>query len=356
MKLPSARHMRDYPGDRVDLRSDTVTQPTPGMREAMARAAVGDDVLGDDPTVIELQSRVAGLLGKQAALFVPSGTMSNAVAIKAQTRHGDEIVAHRKSHIYLYEAGGYAALAGCSISLVDGQWGQMSPGAVQNAIRKSAGSDSHYPDCTLVCVENTANVGGGSIYEQENMDSICEVAHRNDCRAHLDGARMFNAVIGTGTDPARMVRDFDTVSVCLSKGLGAPVGSVLVGDRDAIAESHRWRKMFGGGMRQSGMLAAAGLYALENNIERLSEDHQRARRLAEAIGNMSRFHVDLGAVQSNMVYVECVEVGAMEMRERLSQRGVDVLDESDSIVRAVTHLHITDEDVERTIEAFEASQ
>jgi len=356
VKLPSARHMRDYPGDRVDLRSDTVTQPTPGMREAMARAAVGDDVLGDDPTVIELQSRVAGLLGKQAALFVPSGTMSNAVAIKAQTRHGDEIVAHRKSHIYLYEAGGYAALAGCSISLVDGQWGQMSPGAVQNAIRKSAGSDSHYPDCTLVCVENTANVGGGSIYEQENMDSICEVAHRNDCRAHLDGARMFNAVIGTGTDPARMVRDFDTVSVCLSKGLGAPVGSVLVGDRDAIAESHRWRKMFGGGMRQSGMLAAAGLYALENNIERLSEDHQRARRLAEAIGNMSRFHVDLGAVQSNMVYVECVEVGAMEMRERLSQRGVDVLDESDSIVRAVTHLHITDEDVERTIEAFEASQ
>jgi len=322
----------------------------------MARAAVGDDVLGDDPTVIELQSRVAGLLGKQAALFVPSGTMSNAVAIKAQTRHGDEIVAHRKSHIYLYEAGGYAALAGCSISLVDGQWGQMSPGAVQNAIRKSAGSDSHYPDCTLVCVENTANVGGGSIYEQENMDSICEVAHRNDCRAHLDGARMFNAVIGTGTDPARMVRDFDTVSVCLSKGLGAPVGSVLVGDQDAIAESHRWRKMFGGGMRQSGMLAAAGLYALENNIERLSEDHQRARRLAEAIGNMSRFHVDLGAVQSNMVYVECVEVGAMEMRERLSQRGVDVLDESDSIVRAVTHLHITDEDVERTIEAFEASQ
>ena len=356
MKLPSARPMRDYPGDRVDLRSDTVTQPTPGMREAMARAVVGDDVLGDDLTVIELQSRVAGLLGKEAALFVPSGTMSNAVAIKAQTRHGDELVAHRKSHIYLYEAGGYAALAGCSISLVDGQWGQMSPEGVQSAIRKSAGSDSHYPDCTLVCVENTANVGGGSIYEQETMDAICEVAHKNDCRAHLDGARMFNAVIGTGTDPDRMVRDFDTVSVCLSKGLGAPVGSVLVGDRDAIAESHRWRKMFGGGMRQSGMLAAAGLYALENNIERLSEDHQRARRLAEAIGNMSLFSVDLGAVQSNMVYVDCAEVGAIEMRKRLSQRGIDVLDESDSIVRAVTHLHITDEDIDRAIEAFEDSQ
>lgn len=348
--------MRDYPGDRIDLRSDTVTQPTPGMREAMASALVGDDVLGDDSTVIELQNRVAGLLGKEAALFVPSGTMSNAVAIKSQTRHGDEIVAHRKSHIYLYEAGGYAALAGCSISLVDGQWGQMSSEDVQKAIRKSAGSDSHYPDCTLVCVENTANVGGGSIYEQESLDAICEVAHRNDCRAHLDGARMFNAVIGAATDPSRMVREFDTISLCLSKGLGAPVGSVLVGDLDTISEAHRWRKMFGGGMRQSGVLAAAGIYALENNIERLSEDHGRARRLAEAISNMSPFSVDIGAVQSNMVYVECAEVGAKEMRERLSNRGVDVLDESDSIIRAVTHLHITDEDVDRTIEAFEDSQ
>ena len=348
--------MRHYPGDRVDLRSDTITQPTPGMREAMASALVGDDVLGDDPTVIELQNRVASMLDKQAAIFVPSGTMSNTVAIKAQTRHGDEIVAHKKSHIYLYESGGYAALAGCSISLVDGPWGHMSAEGVQNAIRKAEGSDSHYPDCNLVCVENTANVGGGTIYHQQTLDDICEVAHLNDCRVHLDGARIFNAAVGSGIDPARMVRDFDTVSVCLSKGLGAPVGSVLVGDSATISESHRWRKMLGGGMRQSGIIAAAGLYALENNIERLSEDHSKARRLAEAISEMTNLSVDLGSVQSNMVYVDCTEVGAKEMMDRLAQRGIDVLDETDTTVRAVVHLHITEDDIDRAIEAFEASQ
>lgn len=348
--------MRDYPGDRVDLRSDTVTQPTIEMREAMTKAIVGDDVLGDDPTVIELQDRLAEMLGKEAALFVPSGTMSNAVAIKAQTRPGDEIVTHRKSHVYLYEAGGYAVLAGCSISLVEGDRGQMSPDDVQRAIRKVEGSDSHYPDCSLVCVENTANVGGGSIYDQETLDAICEVAHRNECRAHLDGARMFNAVVGSNSDPARMVRDFDTITICLSKGLGAPVGSVLVGKESTIVESHRWRKMFGGGMRQSGMLAAAGLYALENNVLRLSEDHARARRLAEAIQGMDHLSVDLGAVQSNMVYIDCVEGGAKDLVDTLGVMGIDVLDLSKSTVRAVVHLHITDEDIERTIEAFEDSQ
>ena len=348
--------MRDYPGDRVDLRSDTVTQPTPGMREAMANAILGDDVLGDDSTVAELQKRLAAMLGKEAALFVPSGTMSNTVAINSQTRHGDEIVAHRKSHIYLYEAGAYAALAGCSIALVDGDWGQMTPEGVQNAIRKSAGSDSHYPDCKLVCVENTSNVGGGSIYDQETLDAICEIAHINDCRVHLDGARMFNAVVGSNTDPDRMVRDFDTISVCLSKGLGAPVGSVLVGDTHIIQEAHRSRKRLGGGMRQSGMLAAAGIYALDNNIERLSEDHSRARVLAEAIEKMPNFSVDLDAVQSNMVYVNCLGSDSKQIMGRLSQRGVDALDESESIVRAVVHLHITDEDIERAIGAFDESQ
>ena len=340
----------------IDLRSDTVTQQTPGMREAMANAILGDDVLGDDSTVAELQKRLAAMLGKEAALFVPSGTMSNTVAINSQTRHGAEIVAHRKSHIYLYEAGAYAALAGCSIALVDGDWGQMTPEGVQNAIRKSAGSDSHYPDCRLVCVENTSNVGGGSIYDQETLDAICEIAHINDCRVHLDGARMFNAVVGSNTDPDRMVRDFDTISVCLSKGLGAPVGSVLVGDTHIIQEAHRSRKRLGGGMRQSGMLAAAGIYALDNNIERLSEDHSRARILAEAIEKMPNFSVDLDAVQSNMVYVNCLESDSKQIMGRLSQRGVDVLDESESIVRAVVHLHITDEDIERAIGAFDESQ
>ena len=355
--------MKDYPGERVDLRSDTVTQPTPPMREAMVAAVVGDDVLGDDPTVIELQNRIAEMLGKEAALFVPSGTMSNAVAIKSQTKPGDEIVTHRKSHIYMYEAGGYAVLAGCSISLVEGEMGQMSPEDVQRAIRKVAGSDSHYPECTLICVENTANVGGGSIYDQETLDAICEVAHKNDCRAHMDGARMFNAVVASGTNPARMVRDFDTISICLSKGLGAPIGSVLVGDAATIAEAHRWRKMFGGGMRQSGILAAAGLYALENNIDRLGEDHARARRLAEALDAMEAYSIDLGAVQSNMVYINCKKDGAKNLVNSLAEQGVDVLDLEQGVdygdistVRAVVHLHITDEDVDRVIAAFDAAQ
>ena len=348
--------MRDYPSDRVDLRSDTVTQPTRAMRDAMAIADVGDDVLGDDPTVIELQNRISELLGKEAALFVPSGTMSNAVAIKTHTKPGDEIVTHRKSHIYMYEAGGFAVLAGCSISLVEGDMGQMSPENVQKAIRKVAGSDSHYPECTLICVENTANVGGGSVYDQETLDAICEVAHKNDCRAHLDGARMFNAVVASGTDPARMVKNFDTISICLSKGLGAPVGSVLVGDEETISEAHRWRKMFGGGMRQAGMLAAAGLYALENNIDRLANDHARARRLAEAVNAMDSYSVDLEAVQSNMVYVDCSEGGAKALVQNLGSIGVDVLDLEESTIRAVVHLHITDEDIDRAIAAFEAAQ
>ena len=355
--------MKDYPSERVDLRSDTVTQPTPPMREAMAAAVVGDDVLGDDPTVIELQNRIAEMLGKEAALFVPSGTMSNAVAIKSQTKPGDEIVTHCKSHIYMYEAGGYAVLAGCSISLVEGERGQMSPENVQRAIRKVAGSDSHYPECTLICVENTANVGGGSIYDQKTLDAICEVAHKNDCRAHMDGARMFNAIVASGTDPARMVRDFDTISICLSKGLGAPIGSVLVGDAATITEAHRWRKMFGGGMRQSGILAAAGLYALENNIDRLGEDHARARRLAEALDAMEAYSIDLGAVQSNMVYINCKKDGAKTLVNTLAERGIDVLDLEQGVdygdistVRAVVHLHITDEDIDRVITAFDAAQ
>ena len=239
----------------------------------------------------------------------------------------------------------------------------MSPDDVRKAIRKVAGSDSHYPECTLICVENTANVGGGSIYNQETLDAICEVAHSNDCRAHLDGARMFNAVVASGTDPARMVRDFDTISICLSKGLGAPVGSVLVGDASTIAEAHRWRKMFGGGMRQAGMLAAAGLYALENNIDRLAEDHARARRLAEAVDAMGAYSVDLDAVQSNMVYIDCSKGGAKSLVDKLAEQGVDVLDLEQGVdygdvstVRAVVHLHVTDEDIDRAIVAFKTAQ
>ncbi|MBT3420848.1 MAG: hypothetical protein HN433_06695 [Euryarchaeota archaeon] len=343
--------MREYPSDRVDLRSDTVTQPTDAMRKAMMNAPVGDDVLGDDQTVIKLQDMLAEMLGKEAALFVPSGTMSNAIAIRAHTNSGDEIITETASHIYVYEGGGYAALSGCSVALVQGNSGIMEPQDVANAIRKQEGSLGHYPNGTLVCVENTANRGGGTCYPQDKLDQIAKVAHDNGCAAHIDGARLFNAVIATGTSASRMVREYDSISICLSKGLGTPVGSVLVGSQEFIAKARRWRKMFGGGMRQAGVLAACGIYALENHIERMSEDHLRAKKLAEAINEIDGFSVDLDSVETNMVYIQG-EQGAKNILSKLSEFGIDVLEVGPIAVRAVTHLHITDDDVNRIIEAF----
>ena len=344
--------MRDYPGGRVDLRSDTVTQPTPEMRGMMSSADVGDDVLGDDPNVNELQRRMAEMLGKEAAIFIPSGTMSNAIAIRAHTNPGDEIVTERYSHIYVYEGGGFAALSGCSVALVDADLGIMKPNDVAKAIRKVEGSLGHYPNGSLICVENTSNRGGGTYYSQDDLDKIAHIAHENNCAAHIDGARLFNAVIATSTDPARMVREYDSISICLSKGLGAPVGSVLVGSSEFIDRAHRWRKMFGGGMRQAGMLAAAGIYALENNIDRLATDHIRAKNLATAINNIESFSVNLDTVRSNMVYISCDEGQAQLLVDNLSKEGIDILTINDSTVRAVIHLHITDEDIDRTINAF----
>ena len=344
--------MRDYPGGRVDLRSDTVTQPTPEMRGMMSSADVGDDVLGDDPNVNELQRRMAEMLGKEAAIFIPSGTMSNAIAIRAHTNPGDEIVTERYSHIYVYEGGGFAALSGCSVALVDADLGIMKPNDVAKAIRKVEGSLGHYPNGSLICVENTSNRGGGTYYSQDDLDKIAHIAHENNCAAHIDGARLFNAVIATFTDPARMVREYDSISICLSKGLGAPVGSVLVGSSEFIDRAHRWRKMFGGGMRQAGMLAAAGIYALENNIDRLATDHIRAKNLATAINNIEPFSVNLDTVMSNMVYISCDEGQAQLLVDNLSKEGIDILTINDSTVRAVIHLHITDEDIDRTINAF----
>ena len=344
--------MREYPSDRVDLRSDTVTQPTAAMREAMMNAPVGDDVLGDDQTVIQLQEMLAEMLGKEAALFVPSGTMSNAIAIRAHTVPGDEIITENASHIYVYEGGGYAALSGCSVALVPGKSGIMEPKDVEKAIRKQEGSLGHYPNGSLVCVENTANRGGGTCYPQDTLDEIAKIAHENGCAAHIDGARLFNASVATGVSPSRMVKEYDSISICLSKGLGTPVGSVLVGSSDFISKAHRWRKMFGGGMRQAGVLAACGIYALENHVQRLDEDHRRAKYLAEAVNSIDGFNVNLASVETNMVYIEG-DIGAKKILEKLAEQGVDVLEVGPTAVRAVVHLHITDEDVERTIQAFQ---
>ena len=336
----------------IDLRSDTVTQPTEGMRKAMLAADVGDDVLGDDPTVIELQNKAAQLLGKEAALYVPSGTMSNIVATRTHTLPGDEIVTEAHSHVYRYEGGAFAALSGCSVALVDGKNGLMTPEQVSISIRKAEGSLSHYPNGSLVCVENTAQGGGGTVYSQDTLDEICKVAKQRDCKLHLDGARLFNAVVASNTDAARMARDFDSVSICLSKGLGAPIGSVLVGTKKDLAQAHRWRKMFGGGMRQAGMMAAAGIYALENNIDRLSEDHRRARQFAEALAEMPNFSVNLDAVQSNIVYIGVGKGESKDTIEKLAKHNLDIMDTDDSTIRAVFHLHITDEDLESAIDGF----
>tara|TARA_Y100001933_G_scaffold23454_1_gene19773 strand:- start:74 stop:1060 length:987 start_codon:yes stop_codon:yes gene_type:complete len=322
------------------------------MRQAMAKAEVGDDVLGDDPTVQRLESMISELCGKDAGLFVPSGTMSNAVALKTHTTPGDEIITERYSHIYLYEGGGYAALCGSSIALPEGQNGLLSPELVETSIRKQKGSQSHYPDGSLVCVENTANRGGGTCYQQDVLDAIAEVSKSKNCSTHIDGARIFNATVATKTPLSRMTRDYDSVSICLSKGLGAPVGSVLVGSNEFIEQAHRWRKMFGGGMRQSGILAAAGIYAIENNIERMEKDHSRAKTIARAIDEMDHVSVDVDAVQTNMVYFSANDYTASEVSQKMAKAGIDMFDISPTHCRIVTHLHITDEDVQGVIEAL----
>ena len=338
--------MREYPSDRVDLRSDTVTQPTAAMRQAMMEAKVGDDVLGDDPTVQSLEQRVAEMFGKESGLFVASGTMSNAIALRTHTVPGDEIVCDRTAHIYRYEGGGFAALCGASIALVDGDKGLMTADQVASAIRKADGSGSHYPNGSLVCVENTANLGGGTCYDQSTLDAIAAVAKERGCGTHIDGARIFNASIATGVALPEMCQAYDSVSICFSKGLGAPVGSVLVGSAEFIAKAHRWRKMFGGGWRQAGLLAAAAHHALDHHVDRLEEDHLRANNLAVRLNTLEGFTVDMSTVQTNMVYVTC-ERPAAEVAAVLAEHGVDVFDISPTQIRVVIHLHITDEDVER---------
>ncbi|MGB1419532.1 MAG: threonine aldolase family protein [Poseidonia sp.] len=336
--------MREHPSSRIDFRSDTVTQPTEAMRAAMHAAAVGDDVLGDDPTVIELQDRVAAMFGKEAGLFVASGTMSNAIALRTHTVPGDEIVCDKTAHIYRYEGGGYAALCGASIALVDGEGGLMTPEQVRKAVRKAEGSGSHYPNGSLVCVENTSNLGGGACYDQNTLDEIATVAKELDCKTHIDGARIFNAALATGVDVARMCEHYDSVSICFSKGLGAPVGSVLVGSADFIAKAHRWRKMFGGGWRQAGLLAAGCLHALDHHVERLAEDHRRAKTIARMMDELPMFSVDMSSVQTNMVYAETTE-SAADVVAKFAAQGIDMFDLADNRIRIVIHLHITDEDV-----------
>lgn len=324
----------------IDLRSDTITRPSKEMRAVMAEAVVGDDVLGDDPTVIRLQERCAELLGKEAALFVPSGTMANLTAIRAHTQPGDEIIAHNESHFYFYETGGFAAVCGCAVRFVAGERGIFGAEAVEAAVRPRS---IHFANSSLVVVENTHNRGGGSIWPMEKLRSVADRARGLGLRIHMDGARLWNACVATGRTPREYAAPVDTVSCCFSKGLGAPIGSIMAGDRQTVARAARFRKMFGGAMRQSGIAAAAALFALDHNIERLADDHRNARLFAQGLQNVPGIGVDHEHVETNMVFfdVDSSLGSGAEFSRRLESRGVRAIATAPQRIRAVMHLDVT---------------
>ena len=326
--------------DRIDLRSDTATKPTSGMRAAMANAVVGDDVFGEDPTVNALQDRVAELLGKEAALFVPSGTMSNQIAVKAHTQPGDELLCETTCHIYTWEAGGPAALSGVTCRTIDGDYGLLDVLQLEGKIRP--GND-HYVRTRLVCLENTHNRGGGRVYPIEKIEAISEWAVANGLIRHLDGARLWNAVIASGIPAKTWAGHFDTVSVCFSKGLGTPIGSMLAGPKDFIAKARRVRKLFGGGMRQAGVIAAAAVYALDHQFERLRDDHANAQILAEAVVSTPGLKLEYPKVETNLVWFEVADSlgGGKAVVEKLKERGIWVSQLGPNTLRACTHLDVS---------------
>jgi threonine aldolase len=329
--------------DSIDLRSDTVTQPTAAMRDAMMAAPLGDDVLEGDPSVRSLESKAADLLGKEAALFVPSGTMANLLAIKSQTQPGEEIICDENCHIYYYEAAGFAAVSGCSLRFTRGTNGLFTGEDVAGLVRHD---NEHFPRTGLVTVENTHNRGGGAVWPIEQLAAVYGQSNELGLRVHMDGARLWNACAASGLDPADFAEFTDTVSVCFSKGLGCPVGSVLAGDKATIAKARRLRKLVGGSMRQAGFLAAAARFALDHNRARIANDHSRAAQLAEAIAGVPGIAVDSSRIETNMVYfgVDSSLGTAAEFCEKLDDK-VRMLAESPQGVRAVMHLHVTDDDV-----------
>jgi len=334
---------------KIDLRSDTITQPNDGMREAMARAVVGDDVLGDDLTVQALEQHTADLLGKEAAVFVPSGTMANQLAIRVHTRPGDAMLLDANAHIYFYEAGAPAALAGVHSKLLDGQRGQFTAEQIEAAIPPL---DVHFAQPSLVCLENTHNRGGGSVWPLEQIEAVAEAARRHNLAMHLDGARLWNAAAASGISEQEYAALFDTVSVCFSKGLGAPVGSVLAGTADAIDKARYYRKQQGGAMRQVGILAAAARYALDNNYARLNEDHANCQTLAKGLAELPGLSVDEDGAETNMVFIDTGERDAADLAKRLDEMNVRLLDTGPNTLRAVTNLTVNREEIDKVLVAF----
>ena len=335
----------------IDLRSDTVTRPTPEMRRAMAEAEVGDDVFGDDPTVNELQELAADLLGKEAGLFVPTGSMGNQVALGSMARPGDEVVCESGAHFLHYEGGSVAAHLGLVARPLPGVHGVISEGQVTAAIRPGS---EHNPRTAVVAIENTHNSAGGRVFPLETARAISAVCRERGVGVHLDGARLFNAQAATGTPASEWAACADTVSFCFSKGLGAPIGSMVVSTRDRIAEARRLRKRLGGGMRQVGVIAAAARVALTGGVDRLAEDHANARRLAEGLAEIDAGAVDLSGVETNMVYVNLTHFGVPGRRvmEEMRKEGVITLALADDGMRLVTHRDVSAEDVETSLKAF----
>jgi threonine aldolase len=333
----------------VDLRSDTVTLPTAAMREAMYRAEVGDDVYGEDPTINRLEEMAAARMGKEAALFVVSGTMANLVSLLTHCGRGDEVIMGELAHTFHYEVGGASALGGLHVRTVPNQPdGSLDPQDVEEAIR---GANIHYPRTRLICLENTHNLCGGTVLSPAQTDTIGDLAAKHGLAVYLDGARIFNAAIFLGVDPRELTRSVNTVSFCLSKGLSAPVGSVICGERDFIREARRYRKMVGGGMRQAGILAAAAIVALEQMVDRLADDHRHAARLAEGIAQIDGLRVDLERVQTNIIIFEMTDrrMTPAQFVARLDEEGVKLLSRGGGFFRAVTHYGIAEEDIDQAL-------
>jgi len=330
----------------IDLRSDTVTKPTLSMREAMARAEVGDDVFGDDPTVKELEAEAAALLGKESALFTPSGTMANQLAIRGHTEPGDEILVEANAHVYYYESGGPAALSGVMCRCLNGQRGIFGGAEIEAALRPP---DQHFARTRLVCVENTHNRGGGKIWPLERIQEVAATARKHGLQLHLYGARLWNASVAAGIPERDYAAHFDSVSVCFSKGLGAPIGSALAGPRSFIERVRRFRKMLGGGMRQAGIIAAGALFALRNHRARLAEDHANAKALASGLAGVEGLETHSAEVETNMVLIRVQPMPAQQLVQQLQAKGVLVLALGPDTIRAVTNLMVSGNDIQRAV-------
>ena len=337
----------------IDLRSDTVTRPDSGMRQAMAEAAVGDDVFGEDPTVRALQERVAELLGKEAALFVPSGVMANQIGVLVHTQPGTEVILERKAHIFNYEGASPAWLSSVQLCPIEGKQGVLAPEDVSRSIRKGIYGQ---PATSLICLENTHNLAGGKAQTVQELKAITDIASAHQIPTHLDGARLWNASIATSTPVGDYGALFDTISVCLSKGLGAPIGSLLVGNASTIAHAHKYRKRLGGGMRQVGILAAAGLYALDHHLERLEDDHEKAVKLGRALADLPCFSLSPAHIETNIVYFDVKEgIDVQNVLRILKEQQVLMVPMGPQTIRAVTHLDVSMRDIEQVIEIVQAS-